>query len=207
MSAISPRSTLISCGSSSRLLRRSTRPTLVIRGSSRLVAHRESSAPPVRIVRNFRTQNGLPWSPVRRCVNRTGPGVSILMSTATIAISGDVPRRRTAAATHSQTALITHVRPEARPRRWASRFTIARRALPPSGMSRLPRSASSPGRSFYRSSKSVDHQLDVLHGEIGMERDRQCLGRCTLGDGKVTFPIAESVTVERLKVDRRKVRA
>ena len=91
---MSPRITLNSCGSSSRLNRRRSSPTRVTRGSSfslnmrsrrpraRPGASRPRRSAPERIVRNFSIVNGRPRRPTRRCRYRIGPGESSLIATA-----------------------------------------------------------------------------------------------------------------------------
>ena len=69
---ISPFTMFTTCGSSSRAVRRRTRPTMVIRGSSSLVIGPAASAPST-MVRNFKKVNSRPSLPTRFCLKNTGP--------------------------------------------------------------------------------------------------------------------------------------
>ena len=92
---MSPRSRFQSCGSSSRLRRRSTRPTRVTLGSRRNLnigsgssSSRSSSerSAPTCIVRNLNSLNGAPLSPARLWTKKTGPRSSSQIASA---ISGN----------------------------------------------------------------------------------------------------------------------
>ena len=109
-SDMSPRSTFQNCGSSSRLVLRRKPPIGVTRGS--LVSLNSACGPPnslrrsldepgdvlagaVRVVgvhahvRNFSIVNGLPRSPTRVCLKKTGPGDVSRKRIAITANSGD----------------------------------------------------------------------------------------------------------------------
>ena len=83
---ISPRNTFQSCGSSSRLMRRSRRPTRVTRGSLRILKIGPSASfsaatstlrasASATIVRNLRKVNRCPFLPHRACRNRGSAAV------------------------------------------------------------------------------------------------------------------------------------
>jgi hypothetical protein len=87
---ISPRNTLSSCGSSSRLVRRTNRPARVRRGSSFIlkigpeaslcsISADNSWSAPRRIERNFQHVNSRPPAPTRVCRKNAPPGESIMM--------------------------------------------------------------------------------------------------------------------------------
>src|ERR1700686_2669629 len=86
-SAISPRSTLNSCGSSSILDRRSKRPHGNTRGSWLPVMGLPASSATV-IERNLNIENVLPCRPARGARKITGPGLLTRMPRATSSISG-----------------------------------------------------------------------------------------------------------------------
>ena len=95
ISAMSPRMTFQSSGSSSRLDRRRTAPTGGVR-----------SAPGVPggascMVRNFTIRNGRPSRPTRSCRNRTGPPTPIATRSATAAIRGASTTDRISASVRS----------------------------------------------------------------------------------------------------------
>ena len=70
---MSPRRTLISCGSSSRLVRRRNAPMGVTRWSSREACRTGSPGGEARMVRNFRISKLRPPRPPRFWRNSTGP--------------------------------------------------------------------------------------------------------------------------------------
>ena len=96
---ISPRTTFQSCGSSSRLVLRRTRPTRVTRGSRTSLktgsgrrststrSERRSSASQT-IVRNLSIRNGLPFAPTRVWWKSTGP-LDVFTASASARRSGD----------------------------------------------------------------------------------------------------------------------
>jgi len=111
-SDIRPLSTLNNCGSSSIEYRRRTRPTRVIRGSSRILnrtprpwslrstssVNRDSAS--VTMDRNFHIRKGTPSRPTRVCRKNTGPGLLSRTSAAVTSSSGlstsssaEAPRR------------------------------------------------------------------------------------------------------------------
>src|SRR6476659_6571897 len=98
---ISPRRTFTSCGSSSRLVRRRKRPTLVTRGSERILnigsprpsieTRSGSRASASRtIVRNLKILKRRPFSPARCCRKNTGKPSSITMAKGMSRNSGEV---------------------------------------------------------------------------------------------------------------------
>ena len=104
---ISPRNTLTSCGSSSRLVLRSRRPTRVMRESSvslygasgssesgsfaqsrRIASRWMLSWALWRSVRNLKQLNGFSSRPIRRCRKTAGPGLSRRIAIDTIMRTG-----------------------------------------------------------------------------------------------------------------------
>ncbi len=135
---ISPTSTFNSCGSSSIEALRSTLPTRVTRGSSRILnsgpsmslrSRRSSSccSASSTIVRSLRTRKSLPSLPTRTCEKKIGPFESSLMSNAAIARIGDANTSRPVAMMMSNERLATARQPR---RRTGSMYITARR---PSG--------------------------------------------------------------------------
>ena len=112
---ISSRRTFTSCGSSSRLVARSQRPTRVTRGSSRNLCTGLPSTSRTtanvcasaswHMVRNLRTRNLRPPSPTRSCENRTGPGESSLTVAAIRSMAGARMVSTTAETTRSTARL------------------------------------------------------------------------------------------------------
>src|SRR6266511_3721225 len=108
---ISPRTTLISCGSSSRLVRRRKRPLRVMRGSSGRWPYGSSlicSSCPIAIasctiVRNLSMRNTRPLLPTRGWAKRTGRPVSKRIHNAIAARSGLKTSSAIAASTRSST--------------------------------------------------------------------------------------------------------
>jgi hypothetical protein len=97
-SDISPFSTLNSCGSSSRLVRRMKRPTRVTRSSSALTCGgRLVGRWSWRMERNFQTTISSLLKPWRRWRKKIGPGLSSLMARAISAISGAAEHQRQSA--------------------------------------------------------------------------------------------------------------
>ena len=95
---ISPRNTLNTCGNSSRLVRRKSRPNRVRRGSLRILKRGPlaslssisvgiSSSAPWRIERNLYAVNGLPRRPIRVCIKMIGPAESSRITKAITSIS------------------------------------------------------------------------------------------------------------------------
>ena len=113
---MSPLRTLISCGSSSRLVRRRTWPILVIRGSRAILnsgpvrwlspsmaASRASAS--TTIVRNLSIPNSAPSRPTRCWRNSTGPPSSRLTRMAMTASTGEATSRSAPATTMSNSRL------------------------------------------------------------------------------------------------------
>ena len=88
---ISPRSTFTSVGSSSRLVARSTLPSLVSRASS--VSGPSSPGSAVRMVRNLTSSNVAPCRPARCWRNITGEPIVSRMASATATSTGHVTSR------------------------------------------------------------------------------------------------------------------
>ena len=122
-SDISPRATLISCGSSSSDQRRSQPPTRVMRGSRRIL----NSIPPAdsfssarralcasastTMVRNFHTWKVPPFLPTRVCLKNTGPWSVTRMATAMTANAGASASRASPAAARSRPPLMIRLTP------------------------------------------------------------------------------------------------
>jgi hypothetical protein len=105
-------SLLMSCGSSSRLKRRSTAPILVIRGSrARVHCGWPLADASALIDRNLWRRNERPSMPVRTWVKNTGPPSSRLMSQAMIGNIQPVSRSSTAATARSKERLTIWFQP------------------------------------------------------------------------------------------------
>ena len=128
---ISPRRTFHSCGSSSRLQRRSALPTRVIRGSSLILKSapptsfssarpRRSFSAPTRIVRNLTMRKIDPPRPWRSWRKKTGPRLSSFTASATTAITGASNSSPRAARVTSTARLVKRT---PRDRRIGGRFT------------------------------------------------------------------------------------
>ena len=108
---ISPLSTLNSCGSSSRLVRRIKAPTRVMRASPRSVDCRPSwSERPAAIDRNLYISKNRFARPTRRCTNRIGLPSSLRIAAATISKTGMSRISAMPAKTVSNIRLVTRAR-------------------------------------------------------------------------------------------------
>ncbi len=105
---MSPFTTLISCGSSSMLVRRMKRPKREIRSSSRPVERvPDRSLVSCRMLRNLNIRNGRLLRPTRGCLKNTGPRESSLMQIATTSMSGARNNRAVAAMVRSNSRFLT----------------------------------------------------------------------------------------------------